>query len=69
MILLISLIRVCGTCEYKDLYDAVNKAKAYDTVEVIGGEYTAINLTIKKPIVLIGKDSPILDGKKRMRSL
>jgi nitrous oxidase accessory protein len=65
MILLISLMRVCSTCEYKDLYDAVNKAKAYDTVEVIGGEYTAINLTIKKPIVLIGKDSPILDGKKK----
>ncbi len=65
LLILFEIVRVCNTCKYRDISEAIESVKPYDTVEVFGGKYEVINLIIDKPIALIGKNSPILDGKNR----
>ncbi len=41
---------------------AINMAHAGDTVIVMNGTYTENNIVVNKPLVLIGKGYPVLDG-------
>lgn len=50
---------------YRTISDAVETASAYDTVIVHQGTYAEGNIIIRKPIVLIGQNYPILDGQKK----
>lgn len=50
---------------YRTISDAVETASAYDTVLVHQGTYAEGNIIIRKPIVLIGQNYPILDGQKK----
>ena len=44
------------------LQAAINMADAGDTVIVMSGTYAENNIVINKPLVLLGKDYPVLDG-------
>ncbi|MBT8235604.1 MAG: nitrous oxide reductase family maturation protein NosD [Bacteroidia bacterium] len=58
-------IRVCDSCMYTSIKDAVLMAKAYDTVLVEQGIYKEINIRIDKPLTLKGLDLPIIDGEDK----
>lgn len=61
MILVLSVIRICNGCDLKSVIKVLNP---YDTLEVWKGVYFVKNLIIDKPLILIGKNWPVLDGKK-----
>ena len=50
---------------FKNIRSAIEKAGRGDTVFVHGGFYSEGNLTISKPLVLIGIGFPVLDGQHR----
>lgn len=51
------------------LRKTIEKAKAGDTLLVDGGRYAGDRLVIDKPLVLIGKNKPQLDGQKKVEIL
>jgi nitrous oxidase accessory protein len=55
-------LKVCNTCEYHSVKEAVSKAKAGDVVLVDGGVYMESGIEITKPISLIGRNNPVIDG-------
>jgi nitrous oxidase accessory protein len=55
-------LKVCNTCEYHSVKEAVSKAKAGDVVLVDGGVYLESGIEINKPISLIGRNNPVIDG-------
>ena len=42
---------------------AINMAHAGDTIIVMSGNYAEGNITVNKPLVIIGKNFPVLDGR------
>ncbi len=58
-------IEVCTTCEVKTLSDAVSKAKPHDTILLKNGIYKEYNILIDKPLTIVGKNNPVLDGNKK----
>ncbi len=42
---------------------AINMAHAGDTIIVMSGTYAEGNITVNKPLVIIGKNYPVLDGR------
>lgn len=57
-----STLKVCKTCAVTSVKQAVQKASAGDTVLVNGGIYKESKIEIKKPLTLIGQNSPVIDG-------
>jgi nitrous oxidase accessory protein len=57
-----SIIKVDKKSSIKSIKHALRIAKDFDTVIVNYGIYKEGNITIKKPVTLIGKQQPILDG-------
>jgi nitrous oxidase accessory protein len=53
---------VCPSCPVTSLAEAVAAAQPGDRIEVRGGTYPG-ELTIAKPLTLIGADHPVIDGK------
>ncbi len=58
-------IKVCASCEYKSVSNAVSVAKAGDTLLINGGYYTEGEIKIEKPLVILGINKPILDGASK----
>ncbi|MDH3697273.1 MAG: nitrous oxide reductase family maturation protein NosD [Flavobacteriaceae bacterium] len=58
-------IKVCATCTYSSIKEAVLKAQPYDTVLVEKGVYKEINIRIDKPLVLKGLELPVIDGEDK----
>lgn len=56
---------VCETCDFTSIQKAIDFAKPYDTVVVRKGLYKEHNVSIKKPLTLLGKNNPIIDGEKK----
>lgn len=56
-------IPVCNSCEIKSITEAVEKAEAGDTITIQKGIYKEFNLHITKPLTIIGKDYPVIDGQ------
>ena len=50
---------------YTSIQKAINEAQNYDTIIVTKGIYKEGNITINKPLTLIGNNYPILDGQKK----
>ena len=48
--------------EFKSLKIAISKAKSFDSLVVTKGYYKESNLNIDKPLTLIGRDYPVIDG-------
>ena len=58
-------VLVCSTCAVKNIRQAVDAAKAYDTILVASGTYLENNIVISKPLRLIaspGPKPPVIDG-------
>lgn len=58
-------IKVCSSCTYSSIKEAVIKAQPYDTVLVEKGLYNEFNIRIDKPLVLKGIDLPVIDGEDK----
>jgi nitrous oxidase accessory protein len=60
-------IRVPG--DVRTLHEALKKANPYDTILVDGGTYAEGNLLIDKPLVLLGVNNPVIDGKFKVETI
>jgi len=58
-------IEVCSTCDVKTLKEAVATAKPNSTITVNKGVYNEYDIIINKPMRIVGKDQPVLDGNKK----
>lgn len=58
-------ITVCKTCPINTLQAGINAAKNNDTVLVKKGTYKEINVSINKPLTIIGENYPVIDGEMK----
>ncbi|WP_223034936.1 nitrous oxide reductase family maturation protein NosD [Hanstruepera marina] len=56
-------INVCNSCDVTSLTRAISLAKPFDTVIVKKGTYKEHNIVIDKPLTLVGKNYPVIDGE------
>jgi nitrous oxidase accessory protein len=56
-------IEVCAACSMTSIKEAVAFAKDYDTIIIKKGTYKEHNIIINKPLTVIGKDYPVIDGE------
>ena len=56
-------IVVCESCEITSISEAIKKAKDFDTILVKKGTYKEYNISIDKPLTLIGENYPLIDGE------
>lgn len=56
-------IEVCQHCPISTLKKAVALAKDYDTILIKKGTYKEHDIVIKKPLTIIGKNYPKIDGE------
>ncbi|QCR22482.1 nitrous oxide reductase family maturation protein NosD [Pontibacter sp. SGAir0037] len=55
-------LRVCTSCHYTSLKQAIAKAKPGDTVLIEGGIYQEHGIEINKPLTILGRNKPVIDG-------
>jgi len=58
-------IEVCSDCKVKTLTEAISLAKPHSTITIQKGIYLENDILIDKPLHIIGKDNPIIDGDKK----
>ncbi|TNJ44272.1 nitrous oxide reductase family maturation protein NosD [Tamlana fucoidanivorans] len=56
-------IEVCETCPISSLQQAILQAKDFDTIILKKGTYKEHNISIDKPLTILGKDYPLIDGE------
>jgi nitrous oxidase accessory protein len=56
-------IEVCTTCPTTSIKEAITIAKDFDTIIVKKGTYYEFDIIIDKPLTIIGKNHPVIDGK------
>ena len=54
---------MCESCEVSSITRAIELAEACDTVLIKKGHYKEGKIVVDKPLYIIGKDYPILDGE------
>ncbi|WP_405332923.1 nitrous oxide reductase family maturation protein NosD [Psychroserpens sp.] len=60
-----SQFEVCTTCPVSKLQQAVDLAKNFDTIIVKKGTYKEHDILVNKPLTIIGRDYPIIDGESK----
>jgi nitrous oxidase accessory protein len=55
-------LEVCATCRYTSLQKAVSDARPGDTIYLLAGEYREANIRIDKPLRVVGRGMPVIDG-------
>lgn len=58
-------IEVCKDCSYTSIKAAVFSAKDQDTIIIQQGTYKEYELLIDKPLTIIGKNLPLIDGESK----
>tara|TARA_R110001632_G_scaffold10544_5_gene38948 strand:- start:23918 stop:25156 length:1239 start_codon:yes stop_codon:yes gene_type:complete len=58
-------IEVCETCPISSLKEAILIAKDFDTILVQKGTYKEYNILVDKPLTIIGKNYPVIDGESK----
>lgn len=58
-------IEVCHSCPVKTIKEAIANASAYDTLLIKKGTYKEFNILVDKPLAIIGKDYPVIDGEDK----
>ena len=56
-------IEVCDRCSISTLKKAIEIARDFDSIIVKKGIYKEHNITIDKPLTIIGENQPIIDGE------
>jgi len=56
-------IEVCSSCSVSTLSEAIAQAKDFDTIIVKKGTYKEHDITINKPLAIIGENYPVIDGE------
>ena len=56
-------IEVCKTCPISTIKEAIRQAKDFDTILIIKGNYKEHGILVNKPLTIIGKDYPVIDGE------
>ncbi|MCF7567419.1 nitrous oxide reductase family maturation protein NosD [Sabulilitoribacter arenilitoris] len=56
-------IEVCNSCNISSLKTAISQAKDFDTIIVKKGTYKEYEISVNKPLVIIGKNYPVIDGE------
>jgi nitrous oxidase accessory protein len=63
------VIQVSQKSDFSTIQKAFDHAASYDTIVVSPGTYFEKNIVINKPITLIGKNLPVLDGENKYEIL
>ncbi|OBX25600.1 nitrous oxidase accessory protein [Gelidibacter algens] len=58
-------LEVCKTCPISSIKAALAKAKDFDTIVVKKGTYREHNVVVDKPLTIIGKNYPVIDGENK----
>ena len=61
--LLATSIEVCENCTLENLQSALQVAKPFDTITINSGTYLTENIVIEKPVIVVGKNHPVLISK------
>jgi len=56
-------IEVCKTCPISTIKEAIRQAKDFDTILINKGNYKEHDILVNKPLTIIGKDYPVIDGE------
>ncbi|GGX17727.1 copper-binding periplasmic protein [Aquimarina muelleri] len=56
---------VCKTCAHTTIKETIKAASAYDTIIVKKATYNEYNIIVDKPLTIIGKNYPVIDGKRQ----
>lgn len=56
-------IEVCNSCNISSLKTAISQAKDFDTIIVKKGTYKEYEISVNKPLTIIGKNYPVIDGE------
>lgn len=54
---------VCESCELSSIKEAIQIAKEFDTIVVKKGTYKEHGILVNKPLTIIGKNYPVIDGE------
>ncbi|MEN7546898.1 nitrous oxide reductase family maturation protein NosD [Rapidithrix thailandica] len=60
---------ICKTCPVNSIRQGIQQARAGDTLRVKPGSYTEGNLTIDKPLTLIGENYPVIEGAHQKQEI
>lgn len=55
-------VQVCKSCRFTSIKQAIANTSAYDTIWVQKGVYLEFDIDINRPLVMLGVDTPIIDG-------
>ena len=58
-------IEVCKTCPINTVKKAISQAKDFDTIIIKKGTYKEHAIIIDKPLTIIGKNYPVIDGESK----
>lgn len=58
-------INVCDTCNFKSIKKAIKFSSTNDTILILDGIYKEFAIEINKPLVVIGRDYPVIDAEYR----
>jgi len=58
-------IKVCKQCNYNTISAAIAYASSNDTILILKGTYNESTIVIDKPLVVIGMEGAIIDGKSK----
>ncbi|WP_431128599.1 nitrous oxide reductase family maturation protein NosD [Flagellimonas flava] len=58
-----STLEICSTCPIKSIKEGIAQAQAYDTLLIKKGTYLEFDIIVDKPLTIIGKDYPVVDGE------
>lgn len=56
---------VCPSCEINSIKTAVEKADSFDRIQISEGIYNEFDITINKPLELVGIDRPTIDVQSK----
>ncbi|MFC5048456.1 nitrous oxide reductase family maturation protein NosD [Aquimarina hainanensis] len=56
---------VCHSCTHTSIKETIASAHAYDTIYIQKGTYKEFDIVIDKPLSLIGKQYPVIDGEQQ----
>ncbi len=58
-------LTVCSSCKITSISQAIERASPSDTIFVQKGTYREYDLVVNKPLTIIGKDYPVIDGQMK----